>query len=331
MTVRRIIAALAASLLCILGLLSAPAQAVTQPFPVKLHAVNKSGSEYACAQGWGFFDGPVDTASITAMVGWKINAVRIPLNQDCWLSLHGVNPTYSGANYRNAIQGYVTRLHAQGLYVILDLHWSSHNGTLALGQDLMADKTNSVAFWKSVATAYKADPKAAFDLYNEPHSISWQVWKNGDAGVTYAGMNQLIAAVRSTGATNWVIASGLDWGNDLRSWLAYKPTDATGHLAAGAHIYNFNRCVTSTCWNTELKPVLAAVPLFITELGENDCLSAFSTGLLNWGLGANVAGFSPWAWNASMSCTGGPSLITSSTGTPTTYGAGVKTWYVAHP
>jgi endoglucanase len=44
---------------------------------VRLLGMNRSGSEYACAQGWGFWDGPVDTASIRTMKSWGINAVRV--------------------------------------------------------------------------------------------------------------------------------------------------------------------------------------------------------------------------------------------------------------
>ena len=35
--------------------------------PVQLDGVNRSGTEYACAQGWGIFDGPSDTASVAAI------------------------------------------------------------------------------------------------------------------------------------------------------------------------------------------------------------------------------------------------------------------------
>jgi endoglucanase len=34
---------------------------------IQLRGVNRSSFEYACAQGWGFHEGPVDAASITSM------------------------------------------------------------------------------------------------------------------------------------------------------------------------------------------------------------------------------------------------------------------------
>ena len=48
---------------------------------VQLHGVNRSGSGYACVQGWGIFDGPSDAASVEAIAGWHVNAVRIPINE----------------------------------------------------------------------------------------------------------------------------------------------------------------------------------------------------------------------------------------------------------
>lgn len=51
--------------------------------PVRLVGVDRSGTEYACAQGWGIFDGPSDATSIAAMAAWHTNAVRVPLNEDC--------------------------------------------------------------------------------------------------------------------------------------------------------------------------------------------------------------------------------------------------------
>jgi endoglucanase len=73
------------------------------------------------------------------MASWHINAVRVPLNEDCWLGINGVNPAYAGANYQFAIGTYVRALHSAGLIVILDLHGNAPGATLATGQQVMAD------------------------------------------------------------------------------------------------------------------------------------------------------------------------------------------------
>jgi hypothetical protein len=87
---------------------------------VRLLGVNRSGQEFKCIQqgsagslGWGIFDGPTDLASVQAIASWHANAVRVPLNEDCWLGINGVNPSYGGATYQAAIA-----VHQAGLHVI---------------------------------------------------------------------------------------------------------------------------------------------------------------------------------------------------------------------
>jgi hypothetical protein len=295
--------------------------------PLRITGVNRSGSEFACAQGWGLFDGPVDDASIAAIVAYGANAVRVPLNEDCWLGINGVDPTYAGAGYQAAVWDLVQRLEAHGLAVILDLHWGAPGSQLALGQEMAPDADHAPAFWASVATAYKDVAGVAFDLFNEPHDISWSCWLNGcttPGGWKATGEQQLINAVRAAGADQPVIVEGLNWGGDLSQWLANKPTDPAGQLVAGWHIYNFSGCNTTACWDSTVAPVAGQVPVLATEVGENDCAGGFLNTLLPWADGHDV-GYLAWTWNA-WSCTGGPSLISDYSGTLTAFGAA----YQAH-
>src|SRR5579871_5059625 len=79
---------------------------------IHLYGVNRSGAEYACQQGWGFWDGPADATSVAAIKSWNVNIVRVPVNEDCWLNINGINPAYAGANYQTAITGYVNLLNS---------------------------------------------------------------------------------------------------------------------------------------------------------------------------------------------------------------------------
>ena len=55
---------------------------------VQLLGINRSGTEYMCKEGFGdVFDGPNDQASVNAMKTWRINTVRVPLNESCWLGV----------------------------------------------------------------------------------------------------------------------------------------------------------------------------------------------------------------------------------------------------
>src|SRR5438309_1892661 len=83
---------------------------------IRLLGVNRSGAEYACVQGWGIFDGPTDDRAVAAIRAWRANAVRVPLNESCWLGARGVDPRYGGERYRAAVAGFVRRLNRAGLY-----------------------------------------------------------------------------------------------------------------------------------------------------------------------------------------------------------------------
>jgi endoglucanase len=292
--------------------------------PIRLHGVNRSGAEYACIQSLGLIPGPTDKRAIAAMTSWRINAVRIPLNEDCWLGINGAPARYSGARYRAAIRAYVARLHRAHLYAILDLHWNAPGSALAGGQQPMPDLDHASAFWFSVARAFKRDPAVLFDLYNEPHDVSWECWRDGcvlPEGWTAAGMQTLVDAVRSTGARQPIIATGLDHGNDLSSWLRYRPHDPANQLVAGLHAYDSLRCATSACWDDEVKPVARKVPVVTAELGAGGCSHAFIDRLMQWADSAGVS-YLGWSWNPST-C-GAPSLITSWDGKPTAYGEGLR-------
>ena len=311
---------------------------------VLLHGVDRSGTEYACVQGNGIFDGPNDQASITAMKNWGVNAVRVPLNEACWNAESYVNSAYAGASYISAIKAYVSLLNANGMVAILDLHWTDGTYTgpgagcssaQATCQKPMPDAAQAIPFWTSVASTFKGNNAVIFDLFNEPYpdqatgseTAGWQCDLNGGTcpGISYqvAGMQSMVNAVRSTGAANVLMVSGLAWTNDLTQWLAYKPADPDNNIVASWHSYNFNACSNQSCWTSQIASVAAKVPVITGEFGENDCADGYVTPLMNW-MDTQGISYLAWAWNADFACSSGPGLITDYTGTPTGYGAGVE-------
>ena len=189
----------------------------------------------------------------------------------------------------------------------------------------MPDADHAPAFWTSVATAFRGDGSTVFDLFNEPHDVSWTCWRDGgDCGIGYqvAGMQTLVNTVRATGATNPVLIGGLAYANDLSSWLAYRPTDPAGNLLASWHSYNFNKCATSSCWDSQIAPVAASVPLVAGEVGENDCAHGYLDALLPW-LDGHSAGYLGWGWDT-FDCSSFPALISDYSGTPTNFGVGLR-------
>jgi hypothetical protein len=308
------------------------------------HGVNRSGAEFACVQGNGIFDGPADDASVAAMAAWRINVVRVPLNEDCWLGSSNVQAQYGGTAYQSAIKNYVGLLHQHGLDVILDLHWTDGvytgqstqcSDTHATCQKPMPDAANAPAFWTSVAKTFAGDHATVFDLFNEPFAdfaagfnsqLGWTCWRDGGTctGIGYqvAGMQSLVNAVRSAGATNVVMLGGDSFSNDLSQWPAYKPTDSANNLVASWHSYANNTCAAQSCWDSQVAPVLAQVPVVPGEIGEGDCAHGYIDTLMAW-LDSHHTGYLGWTWNT-WNCSTGPALISAYDGTATTYGAGFK-------
>lgn len=303
---------------------------------VQLRGINRSGLEYACIQGWGFFDSPhpdrIDGPAMTAaMRSWAIDVVRVPLNEDCWLGLHTA-PGRGGPPYRRIVAAYVRALHAARLYVILDLHWVAPGTERALGQLPMPDRDHAPAFWRSVARTFRTDHNVIFDLYNEPYGVGWSCWRQGcriPASATTpayaaAGMQRLVDAVRSTGATQPLLLGGLDYASQLGAWSAFAPHDPRHQLIASEHNYGG----LSPCGSACLGAVAATArrhPVLFGELGETDCAHTYIDRLMAFADRHGI-GYLGWAWDTGggWRCGSGPSLISSYDGAPTPFGIGLR-------
>jgi endoglucanase len=327
--------------------------------PVQLRGVNRSGTQYACIEGWGFFDGPVGATALSYIKSWGANAVRVSLNETCWLGINGAPAAYSGSNYQSAIASYVNRLNAQGLRVILDLHWNGPGTTKAVDQLPMADRDHAPAFWQSVANAFKDNPSVLFDLYNEPYpdgnrntAAAWTCVRDGGTcpGVNFtaAGSQEMVNAIRGTGATNVIMIGGPQYAGAVDQWWTYRPTDPLNQLAASIHIYyntpsdpEWAPCYRQSCWENTMAPLAQKVPIIIGEVGELDCnvglingtsLSPTQASLLDWSDQHGIS-YLAWSWiaNGGSNCSTEPSIITDYNGTPTNYGKLIRDHLLSLP
>jgi endoglucanase len=306
---------------------------VEEGIPVILRGVNRSGTEYKCAQGNGIFDGPDTEASIQAIKQWNVNTVRVPLNETCWLAppaddAPGLRPQYSGVNYKMAIQNYVARLHKYDIYPILELHWVAKYGQLALSQLPMPDADHAEAFWKDVALTFKDDLGVIFELYNEPYpdgnrdsDAAWTCWRDGcksdvwgqvanpDGGTTWqiidsyqtVGFQKLVDAVRGVEGTNSaashvILLGGVQYSNALSQWSKYKPQDSANNLGAAWHIYNFNSCAGTGCFGGVPLTLSQSNYVLPTEIGENDCKGSIVSTWMDW-FDSHGFGYLAWSWN----------------------------------
>jgi endoglucanase len=300
--------------------------------PLRLLGVNRSGTEYECVENRGIFDGPSNDGSVAAIASWGTNAVRVLLNEDCWLGINGVRGQFGGAAYQDAIYRYVTTLHRRGLNVVLSLIWAAPGGQTANQLNPMPDADHAATFWAQVAKQYAADSGyVAFDLFSEPYpdhdrdsAAAWSCWLHGGtcAGVPYeaAGMQTLVSAVRQTGAHNLLVLGGVRYALSLTGWLANEPNDPDHNLAASWHVYDSSDCPSAGCFSTEAGPVIGHVPLIALEFGQTNCDSPFPKVVMAW-LNAHHASELAWTWDAWGGC---QALIADYTGAPTPYGAQVK-------
>ena len=302
--------------------------------PVVLHGVNRSGTEYACQDNWGFSDGSIEDAALQKIADWKTSSVRVLLNERCW-NVDLADNSWDGAAYRTEMVAYVNRLVGKGLVPIVSLMWSAPGSNKAYNAP-MPNRDNSPRFWTSVANTFKGNGNVIFDLLNEPYpdgngntAEAWRCWKNGGtcAGLSFqaAGMQELVDGIRATGATNVISIPGVQYANNLTGWLANKPFDPLGNLVASWHVYEFNRCNNVTCYENEVAPVLAQVPVIANEIGaECNSGTGWASTLIKW-LDSKSTGYNAWTWNAWGDCS--HSLITNyDTGNPTWWG----TWYRDH-
>ena len=220
---------------------------------------------------------PHDTQPIkSTLVGieeWKANAVRLPVKEEFWF---GTNPmvTDGGKAYRDHVDQCVMLAANRGAYLILDLH------------RFRAPKAEHAAFWKDAAARYANHPAVLFDLFNEPHDISWKTWRDGgfvgektgvdesaflseeekkkNQGFESVGMQALLDAVRSTGARNIVVVAGLGWSFDLTGITnGYELKDPSGNgIMYSWHVYNWHKG-----WEKHVLAAAAKHPILVGEVG----------------------------------------------------------------
>ncbi|MGC8640542.1 MAG: cellulase family glycosylhydrolase, partial [Isosphaeraceae bacterium] len=252
---------------------------------VRLRGVNTASMEWT-SNGEGHI---LETVK-TAIRDWHVNVIRLPLAQDRWFG-KAAEQNDQGKAYRALVKQVVDLCADHGCYIILDLHWSD-TGVWGkqIGQHVMPDK-NSLEFWKDLASTYKNHPAVIFDLYNEPHDVTWDVWLKGgqvtekalrrNPARTYeaVGMQTLLDTVRDTGARNVVIAGGLDWAYDMTGFLKGRQlADPRGNGVIYAnHTYPF-KGDTVERWIGKMEAATAKLPVIVSEFGSESRGGAGKTG-----------------------------------------------------
>ncbi len=333
---------------------------------VQLRGVNRAAFESRCTyDAGGFADGPVDQASVAAMKRWRINAVRLTLNEDCWLGVNGLPTGGDAAGYRRAVRAYVSLLRRNGLYVMPVVEVFGPDTQKSTQIDYLPDRSHILDFWRSFAWTFKSDRGLIFDPvtevaiadWNDPHpdpAGQWACWLRGctvdsvyDGAPRFAaaGMQAIVDTIRATGAKQPIVLGGIDYNADLTQLLTHLPTDPARQLVASLHVYDFVQGTgVDATFGDQLEPIAKRLPVVLGELGERRCDSgsgAFTKHVLSLvdaqQRKSNRVGVFEWAWNAGgdWRCPtgrygeGGPLLIRDYAGTPTVMGRVYRAWLAA--
>jgi hypothetical protein len=263
----------------------------------------------------------LSSADIGRIASWHANVVRVPLAQSFWLA----DSKYYDPGYATRVAAIVQWANAADLDVILDLHRSDRgDATAAPQQQRMAD-ARSIRFWSEVAAKFGGNPRVVFELYNEPHDITWSVWRDGGDsgdGFTAAGMQQLYDAIRGAGTGNLVIAGGLDFAYDLRGVPDNRI--AGTNIVYATHPYAPYPTKAPDQWSSYWGFLAATDPIVVTEFGDisGSCSAAFDAALIDYARTSAVS-WTAWAWYPA-GCTF-PSLIADWSDAPTASGQVVRT------
>ena len=193
------------------------------------------------SMGWSVKGENTTTSFQVAIEEWGASIIRLPLHSKFWF---GDSASDGGIGYRQRVDNLINEANRRGCYVLVDLH------------EYEKATANHAAFWHSCATRYANRPGVLFDLLNEPHDTTWEVWHDG--------MQMLVDAVRATGAKNVVVCGGLDWGYDLSGVLkGYALSDTLGNgIMYSAHVYPWKGN-----WQGKFLDIAAQHPVLIGEVG----------------------------------------------------------------
>ncbi len=195
---------------------------------------------------------------------WKANVIRLTVLDSFWFGRgRGTTNSNDSESYRLICDQVIKIAAAKGAYVVFDLH-----------RYLTPDES-CVTFWKDAAVRYKNNPAVLFDIINEPHDTSWEVWqkggpvelKNKDGTkkiVQGVGMQTLIDTVRAAGAKNIIVAGGLGYAYDLTGVVKGHALDDKGGngIMYATHFYNWHKG-----WEAHFMEVAAKYPLLVGECG----------------------------------------------------------------
>ena len=198
-------------------------------------------------------------AELDAVKSWGINVIRCHMSVEAWKYNIGPNSGHRASSYcaisaKEAIKRFLTMAAERGIYVILDGYtvrgyWTGGDQdplpyppyqTSINASEVIANETEFIDWWVSIARELKSYPNVLFELWNEPHG-------NETVKASWGSVaQQCINAIRSQGAQQIII---FQWGYGVWAGLAngggegvewildFNLTDPSGNIMYSTHVY----------------------------------------------------------------------------------------------
>jgi endoglucanase len=258
---------------------------------IRQHGANYGSAETFPRLGYGWWHDPqaFTQARIDAMRNtWKINALRIPIDEGVFLGLPGhPSSTYIGANFRANLNTVMDALIANDITPVPALIWTHpetawNGGNVYVNefgdyQGVLPSAAHYSNFFTTMGNLIKDRTSIILDVYGEPrlpntNGGASQQW-NADARTAawgflkggcnvqdterpgtpvhaVAGIDQCIAAFRATGAQNFLWVPGISAGKDLLGAKTTPIVDSLNNYGYAPHNYG-NRPSGDDGINTE--------------------------------------------------------------------------------
>ena len=192
-----------------------------------LLGINISGGEYGSGGNYGWSYIYPSAKQIDYYSGKGLDVIRMPFD---WERVQKTPYADLDAVELARIDAVVNYATAKGLQIVLDPHGYGYGfggliGSAATPNSMFSD------FWGKLADHYKGNQNVVFGLMNEPHDQTATSW--------LGTVNEALAAIRATGATNEVLIPGTYWDG---AWK-WTSNDNSKVLAPGivdpGHNYTF--------------------------------------------------------------------------------------------
>lgn len=228
--------------------------------PTRLKGLNRSGLQHKSSLQLAGFGSDPATELSAWREQWNAVVIRLPIAQNYYLN---------DDRYRQDIATLVATTKALGMYLILELH--GYDATRL--NEAQPDLNTTPQFWGQVAARFFQESHVLFDIWNEPHDVSWSAWKKNAEVV--------ISAIRAAGALDTlVIVGGLEYAYDLSPLLeSANRLTGLGPILYAAHPYPKSiPPVMAPEWDNKFGTVAQFVPIIISEYGVDD------SGMVPYGL-----------------------------------------------